>query len=166
MQPPSPTLPGSQKFSRRRGRIGRSLPRCHLWPRWRAGEGATIIGLLLALCTPALAHPPQRGAPPDLVRLQGYRGAAPAGIETRKVAVNVHGREQPFFAIDLRRFSLVDPGATDAPDLQKAFFLQGGPETLSRFAKARPDQRITILAQWHPGRRDLFVLALDLCPEQ
>ena len=35
----------------------------------------------------------------------------------------------------------------------------------ARFTSARPDQRITILAQWRPGRTDLFVLAMDLCPE-
>lgn len=125
-----------------------------------------VIALALALASVASAHPPKRGAPPDLIRLQGYRGEAPKGVETRKLMLSAQGREQPFFANDLRRFSLLDPGATDDPDTSKPFVLQGTPETLNRFVKARPDQRITILAQWHPTRRDLFVLALDLCPEQ
>ena len=126
---------------------------------------AASLALLLLVAATASAHPPQRGAPPDLIRLQGYRGEAPAGVQTRKLTISAQGREQTFFANDLRRFSLVDPGAPADPDTTKPFVLQGSPEVLNRFIRARTDQRITILAQWHPTRRDLFVLALDLCPE-
>jgi hypothetical protein len=113
----------------------------------------------------ASAHGPQKGAPPDMLRVQGYRASAPAGAGAQKLTLTVNGRAQDFYATELRHFSLLDPSVTTEPDTAKPFFLQANPTVLTRFASARSDQRITILAQWRPGRTDLFVLAMDLCPE-
>jgi hypothetical protein len=131
----------------------------------RARILAVGAGVAALLATAALAHT-QRGAPPDMLRLQGYRAAAPAGGNAQELRLTVNGREERFYATELRHFSLVDPRQASEPDTTAPFFLQATPETLSRFSAARPEQRITILAEWRPGRRDLFVLAMDLCPER
>ncbi len=53
-----------------------------------------------------------------------------------------------------------------AADYEKplAFDLQGDRATLSPLTTAEPGRRAIVLGEWRPGRRDLFLVALDLCP--
>jgi hypothetical protein len=69
----------------------------------------------------------------------------------------------PFAATarDVYGLSSAEPGKP-----ADSYTLQGPRPLLARFAGARPDQLVTILAEHRPGGSDLFVLAIDLCPPQ
>jgi hypothetical protein len=115
-----------------------------------------------AVGQPAQAHGPERRVTRDIVRLQGYRGAAPAGAKiVRELVLNAHGTDHRFFATDWQRFAVDQrPPPTESQRLT----LQADLPVLNRFAHARPDQTVTLLAEQRPGGPDLFVLTLDLCP--
>ncbi len=127
---------------------------------------AGAAGLMLILtCATALAHPPPRRETRELVRIQGYRGQAPSGVTvTRDAIVVANGVEYHFAATDWRVFRLEDDPAAPEPKEPPRHTLQGSFGVLARFAKARPEQTVAILAERRPGSADLFILALDLCP--
>lgn len=118
-----------------------------------------ILALLLVV-PGAGAHPPQRTANRELVRLQGHRradGDAPAG----RLEIAALGGTHPFAAGALDVYGMTDAEPAKPPT---HYVLQGPRPLLARFAGARPEQTVTILAERRAGSADLFVLALDLCP--
>ncbi len=128
---------------------------------WRV-VAAACAALLLAAGA-GRAHPPP---PPlqarELIRLQGHRrpgGAAPAG----RLELTALGRAHVFAATVRAAYSLT---AAEATTPATRYTLQGPRPLLARFADARPDQLVTILAEHRAGSVDLFLLALDLCPPQ
>lgn len=137
--------------------------------RWhRAGLVLAALTALLAGATGAArAHEPQRLNAREIVRLAGTFGDAPAGVKTvRDVAVTVQGRERTLHASDWQVYALVvDQNAPVAPAPDRVT-LQGTREDLARIANARPEQRVAVLAERRPGMRELFLLAVDLCPEK
>jgi len=109
---------------------------------------------------PALAHQPERAVVRELVWLKGRRG----GDEAPLVLVAL-GADHHFAVAELKRFPVGEDTVASQGDFERArLTLQGPRELLARFAGARPDQTVTILAERRPGRADLFVIALDLCP--
>jgi hypothetical protein len=122
-------------------------------------RSAVWLVLWLALTAHAPSDP---SAGREIVRIQGQRGAAVDGGGPAALVVSALGTEYPFAASDLRvfGFSAGDAAASVGPKVT----LQGSRDLLSRFANARPDQTITILAERRAGSSDLFLLALDLCP--
>jgi len=134
---------------------------------------ACAVALTLALAAaPAAAHKPSRVTAREFVRLAGTFAGGDAANATpgaeRAVAVTVQGRERTFVASDWQVFALVtEPaaeGADGAPKLPPRLVLQGARDAVARVAAARPEQRVSILAERRPGSAELFVLALDLCP--
>jgi hypothetical protein len=126
-----------------------------------------LATLLLLGLPPAYAHGPERRAARELVRLQGYVGAEPTGAEGEyEVTVTARGVDHRFRVTEWRRFVLGDPPPTAAaPERAPArLVLQADFEVLSRLAKARADQLLTLLAERRAGSSDLFVLTLDRCP--
>jgi hypothetical protein len=118
------------------------------------------VAVLVLLPQRGAAHEPPRPADRELVRLQGYRradGDAPAG----RMELSALGAAYPFAATAREAYGL--PVAEPARPAAR-YTLQGPRPLLARFAGARPDQTVTILAEHRPGSDDLFVLALDLCP--
>jgi hypothetical protein len=120
--------------------------------------------LLALLLVPALAtaHPQPRVADRELVRLQGRLrsdGDAPAG----RITLTALGSDHPFAALARDVYALT---SEQAAPLVTHLTLQGPRPVLARFAGARSDQTVTILAERRPGSDTLFVLALDLCPPQ
>jgi hypothetical protein len=96
----------------------------------------------------------------ELVWLKGRR----AGNEVPLVLVAL-GADHHFAVTELKRFPLSEAAAAAAGGFERErLSLQGPRELLARFAGARADQTVTILAERRPGRTDLFVIALDLCP--
>jgi hypothetical protein len=121
-----------------------------------------VLAAALAGVPLAGAHEPPKVAVRELVRLQGFRradGDAPGG----RMTLRAQGTDQPFAATDRRAFALTAEGEA-APKVGDRYTLQGPRELIARFAGARPDQTITVLAEHRPGGADLFLLALDLCP--
>ena len=122
------------------------------------------VVLLALLLVPALvtAHPQPRVADRELVRLQGRLradGDAPAG----RITLTALGTDHPFAALAREVYALT---SEQTATLATRFTLQGPRPVLARFAGARADQTVTILAERRPGSDTLFVLALDLCPPQ
>lgn len=117
----------------------------------------------------AWAHGSQQGAVRELVRLQGHRtDASPPGT-TRRVEVTALGKTYAFAAGDWQVFALAGkdrPESEVTPNTTQRFVLQGSREDLARFVAARPEQRVTLLAERRPGSSELFVVALDLCPAE
>lgn len=100
----------------------------------------------------------------SILRLQGHRvGAEPAQSTAEEMVLTARGVQHRFRVTDRRRFALGQPDATPARERDR-LTLQADFDVLARFAKARPDQLITILGEQRPGSGDLFVLTLDLCP--
>ncbi|MCW5890786.1 MAG: hypothetical protein KIT14_09560 [bacterium] len=111
-----------------------------------------------------VGHGPERTPSREIVRLQGHRSAgaaADAGGATALV-VSALGTDHPFAVSDLRTFGFAEQ--TNDDTVGQKVVLQGSRELLSRFANARPEQTVTILAERRSGSSDLFLLALDLCP--
>jgi len=131
--------------------------------RTRSPLRPLVVLAAALLATPfAAAHTPPKVAIRELVRLQGFRradGDAPAG----RMTLRTQGVDQPFAATDRRAFTLTAEGE-EPPKVADRYALQGPRPLLARFAGARPDQTVTILAERRPGGDDLFVIALDLCP--
>ena len=96
----------------------------------------------------------------ELVWLKGRH----AGAEAPLVLVAL-GTEHHFAVAQLKRFPVGEAAATPETEFERErLVLQGPRELLARFAGARADQTVTILAERRPGATDLFVIALDLCP--
>ena len=102
-----------------------------------------------------------------MVRIQGYRSPAPQGIQiAREVTFDVFGRQIPFAVTEWRSFAFHDPKAKPTPAEPTLIILQGERPLLHSITSARPQQRITILAERRPGSPDVFVLTVDLCPAE
>ncbi|MFN8644106.1 MAG: hypothetical protein U0802_21540, partial [Candidatus Binatia bacterium] len=76
----------------------------------------------------------------------------------------VLGQKLPFTASEWRVFAFADDETIKRPEPPEPQ-LVGDRGILRRVSTARPDQRVTILAERRPGSADLFVLAVDRCPE-
>ena len=130
-------------------------------------RSALLLGALLVLAAaPAGAHNPEPKIDREIVRLQGYRGARPAEANVvAEIAMNVFGVEHKFYATDWQQygFSAEARGGQPAP---ARLMLQGDRAALARVGDARPEQRVTILAERRPTSSDLFILAVDLCPDR
>lgn len=136
---------------------------------------ALAVGL--ALAAPAAAHKPSRVTAREFVRLVGSFAAAakateaeapkqtPADGAARVVTLTVQGRERKLAVSDWRVFALVSEEAEgEPPAAPERLTVQGPRDLLARIAGARPEQRVSILAERRPGSGELFVLAADLCP--
>jgi len=122
---------------------------------------AAIALLPVSVAAHNLAPQPMR----ELLRIQGYKAPAPAGVEvTREVTFIVLGQQVRFAANEWRAFAFFDPSLQTPSPEPAQLLLQGERPTLHSITAARPDQRVTILAERRPGSPDLFVLAVDLCP--
>jgi len=122
-----------------------------------------VLGLATVLfAASSLAHPPPRGTQREIVRLTGNKvDGEPAGSS---LVLVVLGREYRFAPGEFRVFGFED--LEQGPPRGGRFVLQGPRDVLQRFAAARADQRVSVLAERRTAGGDLFVLALDLCPEQ
>lgn len=131
------------------------------------------LAVALAVAAPAAAHKPSRVTAREFVRLAGSfeaaaqakATAAPADGAARVVTLTVQGRERRFATADWQVFALVSEEEDAAPPAEpERLTLQGPRDLLGRIAGARPEQRVSILAERRPGSGELFVLAADLCP--
>lgn len=120
----------------------------------------TAIVLVLS----GIAHAGEAKVSRSLVRLQGHLVQDSAEAKTAdEIVLNARGIERRFRVSDRRRFELAQAAVTP-PRERDRLTLQGDFDVLARFAKARPDQQVTILGEQRPGSGDLFILTLDLCP--
>jgi len=126
-----------------------------------------VVAAAVALLTAALASAHDLSPKPEreLVRIQGYRSPAPAGNQVdRELKLVVLGQPLPFAATEWRTFAFYEATGAPTPAEPAQISLQGERALLHRITSARPEQRITLLAERRPGSADLFVLTVDLCP--
>ena len=116
-----------------------------------------------ALAAPAAAHDVKAPAIREMVRLQGRLGDATPAPGGSKLTLTVLGQALAFTADEVRIFAFAE--LEQQTTLPPAPQLVGDRSLLRRVSTARPDQRLTILAERRPGSSDLFVLAVDRCPE-
>ncbi|MGD9762181.1 MAG: hypothetical protein AB7V27_00510 [Candidatus Binatia bacterium] len=125
--------------------------------------------MLLALAlgaASAAGHTASSAGTREVVRLQGNRLSAPTPVAAQRlVNLVVLGQPLPFAAADWRVFGFGEARAAEAAADPRELTLQGDRSQLHRIASARPEQRITILAERRPGSAELFLLAVDLCPD-
>ena len=124
---------------------------------------AVVLSLSAALAAPADAHDTKAPAIREMVRLQGRVGDATPAPGGSKLSLTVLGQPLAFTADEWRIFAFAE--IAQQTTLPPAPQLVGDRSLLRRISTARPDQRITILAERRPGSSDLFVLAVDRCPE-
>lgn len=126
---------------------------------------AALIGAVLLLAAGAApAHDIVSHAVRELVRIQGQVGTAAIPSTGRQVTFVVLGQRLPFAASEWRVFAFADDETVKKPEAPEPQ-LVGDRGLLRRVSTARPDQRVTIFAERRPGSADLFVLAVDRCPE-
>jgi hypothetical protein len=119
---------------------------------------------VLLTASAAAAHDVASHAVRELVRIQGRPGNAVVGTGGRQVTFVVLGQRFAFAASEWRVFAFADDETARRPEPAEPQ-LVGDRSLLRRISTARPDQRVTILAERRPGAADLFVLAVDRCPE-
>jgi hypothetical protein len=124
---------------------------------------ATLLG---ALAPGAVrAHEPSRLSARELVRLAGWFGTPPDGVEVvREVAVSAQGRQRTLHATEWHVYAVVADQKDVIAPAPEQVVLQGSRAELAAVAGARPDQRVAILAERRPGVGELFLLAVDICP--
>lgn len=126
--------------------------------------GALVAAIVLLAATAAPAHDVVSHAVRELVRIQGQPGTVSVPAGGRQVTFVVLGQRVPFSASEWRVFAFADDTTVKKPEAPEPQ-LVGDRSILRRVSTARPDQRVTILAERRPGSADLFVLAVDRCPE-
>ena len=122
---------------------------------------AALLALLLA--APVVAHETASRAVRELIRIQGQLGTATPPAGGHQLTFVALGQRLPFTAAEWRVFAFADSAPAAPPPAAPQ--LVGDRSLLRRITTARPDQRLTVLAERRPGGTDLFVLAVDRCPE-
>lgn len=130
----------------------------------RFGAAGVLAAFLVLFASTGIARSSETRSARSFVRLQGHSVASPAeALAPDEMVLSARGVEHRFRVTDRRRFEL---GQAMVPPTRERdrLTLQGDFDVLARFAKARPDQQMTILGEQRPGSGDLFILTLDLCP--
>lgn len=143
-----------------------SIPATSTEHRRRLAPAILLAAALAVVPAVVDAHPVTPQVVRELVRIQGQRltGNDPAPAGARDVTLIVLGQRVPFRASEWRTFSVSDATATPPPE-RNELTVQGDRKELLAISRARPEQRLTILAERRPGASDLFLLAVDRCPE-
>ena len=115
----------------------------------------------------ATAHEAPRPRAREIVHAQGYLGQPPAGVATlRTLELAVLGETHRLQVTEWRRFGTEENQEPARGEEPARIIVQGMRTDLQRLRKARPEQRVTLLAERRTGSTDLFLLALDLCPPE
>jgi len=126
-----------------------------------------LVASLIGTMRPATAwaHEPSRMRTREIIRLAGWFGAPPAtATVVREVAVNVQGKTRTLHATEWQVYALVAEQKEQVAPAPESVVLQGSRADIAAVAGARPEQRVSILAERRPGVGELFLLAVDLCP--
>ncbi len=122
---------------------------------------AILVGL--AAAAEVHAHTKPR-ALKEIVRIRGTVLAADAECNSNPLQVRVLSRTIQLCESEVQRISVATVDIAADRDLPPAFDLQGERERIAPMIQAVAGHRVVVLGEWRPGRRDLFLLALDVCP--
>jgi hypothetical protein len=132
-----------------------------------AAVAAVVVAFVAGTLRPATvhAHEPSRMRTREIVRLAGWFGPPPPGASVaREVAVSAQGKARTLHATDWQVYALVAEQKEQVAPAPESVVLQGARADIAAVAGARPDQRVSILAERRPGTGELFLLAVELCP--
>ena len=124
-----------------------------------------LVGLACAV--PAMPHAaaahPKTVAVREIVRLRGTVAAAEGTCAGEAVELRILGKNVHLCDGDVRRIVVASGETADAAATPAAFDLQGEREHMAEISAAATGTRVTLLGEWRPGRRDLFLIDHDLC---
>lgn len=127
----------------------------------------TLLGvvLLAGVAAPAAAHDVERTVNREIVRLQGHRSTDSAAAGGREIVLVVFGEDVRLRLNEWQVFAFATAPEAARSAAPARITLEGDRATLARVAESRPEQRLTFLAERRPGAAEIFLLALDVCPE-
>ncbi len=122
----------------------------------------TVTAALVGFPHIVAAHT-QAVAVREIVRLRGTVATPESSCKESEVSVRALARTLRLCGSEIRRIATAAADIDDQASLPVAFDLQGEREPLALILGASAGTRISILAEWRPGRRDLFLIDADLC---
>lgn len=123
---------------------------------------ALALGAIGRTTTPARAHTKPRAAR-EIVRVQGTVHAIGLACTNEITTLDILNRNIQFCASETRRIAVTTTDVSPNHTFPTRYSVQGERSELARILAAKAGERLTILAEWRPGRSDLFLIALDVC---
>jgi len=125
-----------------------------------------VVALVVISAPAALAHDTPRTAVREIVRLQGHFEVEPAAGTGDVVELSVLGKARSFRVGDRQVFITVGAAGLVGSGDPRRIVVRGARELLVRLAAATPEQLVTLLGERRPGSSEVFLAAVDLCPER
>ena len=130
---------------------------------YRSACALLVTSVVIGLPRVSLSH--TNPAPTrEIVRVRGTLSTPESPCPEREFSVRVLGVTVRLCASDVRRIAGAAGAAGEEQLPAVVYDLQGERGVLAQINAASPGSRLTILAEWRPGRRDLFLIDLDVCP--
>ncbi len=123
---------------------------------------AVLTGAAGVVAAPLWAHTKSQ-AVREIVRLKGRVQTASQVCSDRLVTLRVLNQSVLLCAAEERRVAVATSEIAAGKQLPAKYEMQGERAELYRATTAKAGDRMTVLAEWRPGRRDLFLIALDIC---
>lgn len=123
----------------------------------------TAATLVATLPQRAIAHPKERPLR-EIVLVRGTVIDTATECPDGLLVLRALNRFFRLCAADARRIAVAAPKVAEAEALPGEFDLQGERERLAVLTAAAPGARVTVLGEWRPGRKDLFLIEIDVCP--
>lgn len=123
---------------------------------------AAICALIVLSPSTGAAHP-KTVAMRELVFVRGVVAAAGQECAAPEIGLVVNSQTVRLCAADARRVAVATAEAAGDTTVPTAFAIQGDRERLVQITAAAAGTRVILLGEWRPGRRDLFLIELDLC---
>lgn len=133
-------------------------------PGWRACLLAGSVAAALAiLSTQSSGHTAERPLR-EIVLVRGILHASAASCSKSPLALRFLNRTAYLCDAEVQRIAVAAPAVADDESPPPAFDVQGEREQLASLTGAPEGARVTLVAEWRPGRVDLFVIEIDVCP--
>ncbi len=100
----------------------------------------------------------------EIVRIRGTVLAPDTECSANPLLIRASNRTIQLCESEVQRISVATVDVAADRTLPPAFDLQGERERIAPMIQAGAGMRVIVLGEWRPGRRDLFLLALDVCP--
>ena len=123
---------------------------------------ALLAGVAVMVAAPLSAHTKSQ-AVREIVRLKGKVQSADQACADRLVTLRILQQSVRLCAAEERRVAVATTDIAAGLQLPAEYEVQGERAELYRATTAKVGDRMTVLAEWRPGRRDLFLIALDIC---
>ncbi len=122
-----------------------------------------VVALTSFLTGGAAGHSKPRAAR-ELLRLSGVVHMTESSCADQWLTLQVLNQPIGFCAREWQRIAVSTANVDDSQEtLPRRLDVQGERKELARLEKASAKSAVVLLAEWRPGRRDLFLISLDVC---